>query len=87
MAHDGVVAHDRGEGKGQGGAACKGAVVVACDGAGDPSMWVETCGSGLGAHGRGTRWGEGWAWVVGGRRLVGEAKMQWALSWTTWIAV
>ena len=39
-AHDGAVARDGGEGKGWGGAACKGAVVVACDGAGDPSMWV-----------------------------------------------
>ena len=42
------------------------AVVVACDRAGDPSMWVGTRGSGPGAHGRGRRWGEGRAWVVGG---------------------
>ena len=60
------MAHDGGEGKRRGRAACEGAVVVACDGAGDPSMWVGTCGSGPGARGRGRRRGEGRVWVAGG---------------------
>ena len=35
------------------------AVVVACDGAGDPSMWVGTCGSGPGMRGRRPECGRG----------------------------
>ena len=42
------------------------AVVVTHDGASDPLMWVGMHGSGLGAHGRGRRWGEGRAWVMDG---------------------
>ena len=41
-------------------------VVVAHNGAGDPSMWVGMHGSGPGARGQGRRRGEGRAWVVGG---------------------
>ena len=44
--------------------------MVARDRAGDPSMWVGTCGSGLGARGQGRRWGEGQAWVVGGKCIL-----------------
>ena len=40
-------------------------VVVTRDRAGDPSMWVGTCGSGPGVHGRGRRPGEGQVWVMG----------------------
>ena len=42
------------------------AVVVARNGAGDPSMWVGTRGSGPGACGQGRRQGEVRVWVVGG---------------------
>ena len=65
-AQDRAVARDGGEGKGWGGAACKD-VVVAHDRASDLSMWVGTHESGPGARGRGRRWGEGRAWVMGGR--------------------
>ena len=41
-------------------------VVVAHNGAGDPSMWVGMHGSGPGARGQGRRRGEGRAWVMGG---------------------
>ena len=51
VAYDGAVARNWGEGKGQGGAACEGVVVVACDRTGNPSMWVGTHGSRPGAHG------------------------------------
>ena len=51
------MARNRGEGKGRGGAACEGEVVVACDGADDPSMWVVSHWGRMGL-GRG-RMGEG----------------------------
>ena len=50
--------------KGAGGKGGGATVVVAHDGAGDLSMWVGM--RGLGACGQERRWGEGWAWVVGG---------------------
>ena len=77
-AHDGAVACDGGEGKGWGGAACKGAVVVACNGAGDPLMWV------------GSHWGRvglGWGRVGEGEGRVRARRGSWVGGASSWVCI
>ena len=72
------MARDGGEGKGRGGVACEGAVLVACDGASNPSMWV------------GSHWGRvglGWGRVGKGEGGVRARRGSWVGGASLWVCV